>query len=141
MDASLTLGAILVQMGAITSRELEWLLEEQAAIRRRGDQMMFGDVAVARGKVTPETLARALIVQTQQRVGNEVAPCALGEYLIADGLPLERLEQALTEQIYLRRVGRRETLGEILLRRRWITRDQLERALAQQRQDAMSLFR
>lgn len=141
MDASLTLGAILVQMGAITSRELEWLLEEQASIRRRGDQMMFGDVAVARGKVTPETLARALIVQTQQRVGNEVAPRALGEYLIADGLPLERLEQALTEQIYLRRVGRHETLGEILLRRRWITRDQLERALTQQRQDAMSLFR
>jgi hypothetical protein len=141
MDASPTLGSILVQMGAITQQELEWLLEEQAAIRRRGEQMMFGDVAIARGKVTPETLARALMMQIQQRIGNDAAPRALGEYLIASGLPPERLEQALTEQIYLRRVGRRETLGEILIRRRWITRDQLERALAQQRQDALSLFR
>jgi hypothetical protein len=141
MDASPTLGSILVQMGAITQQELEWLLEEQAAIRRRGEQMMFGDVAIARGKVTPETLARALMTQIQQRIGNDAAPRALGEYLIASGLPPERLEQALTEQIYLRRVGRRETLGEILIRRRWITRDQLERALAQQRQDALSLFR
>ncbi len=141
MDASLTLGAILVQMGAITTQELEWLLEEQATVRRRGDQVMFGDIAVARGKVTPETLARALIAQTQQRISNEAAPRALGEYLVAGGLSLERLEQALTEQIYLRRVGRYETLGEILLRRRWVTRDQLERALAQQRQDALSLFR
>jgi hypothetical protein len=140
MDASLTLGAILVQMGAITTQELQWLLEEQAAVRRRGDQVMFGEIAVARGKVTPETLARALMVQTQQRIGNATAPRALGEYLIANGLSLDRLEQALTEQIYLRRVGRHETLGEILLRRRWITRDQLERALAQQRQDALSLF-
>lgn len=141
MDASPTLGSILVQMGAITLQELEWLLEEQAAIRRRGEQMMFGDIAVARGKVTPETLARALMVQIQQRVENDGAPRALGEYLIANGLPPERLEQALTEQIYLRRIGRRETLGEILLRRRWVTRDQIERALAQQRQDALSLFR
>jgi hypothetical protein len=141
MDASPTLGSILVQMGAITQQELEWLLEEQAAIRRRGEQMMFGDVAIARGKVTPETLARALMVQIQQRIGNDAAPRALGEYLIASGLSPERLEQALTEQIYLRRVGRRETLGEILIRRRWITRDQLERALAQQQQDALSLFR
>ena len=141
MDASPTLGSILVQMGAITQQELEWLLEEQAAIRRRGEQMLFGDVAIARGKVTPETLARALMMQIQQRIGNDAAPRALGEYLIASGLPPERLEQALTEQIYLRRVGRRETLGEILIRRRWITRDQLERALAQQRQDALSLFR
>lgn len=141
MDASPTLGSILVEMGALTAQELEWLLEEQAAVRRRGDQMMFGDVAVSRGKVTPETLARALMMQIQRRVSNDAAPRALGEYLIANGLPPERLEQALTEQIYLRRVGRRETLGEILLRRRWVTRDQLERALAQQRQDAMSLFR
>jgi hypothetical protein len=141
MDASPTLGSILVQMGAITQQELEWLLEEQAAIRRRGEQMLFGDVAIARGKVTPETLARALMMQIQQRIGNDAAPRAIGEYLIASGLPPERLEQALTEQIYLRRVGRRETLGEILIRRRWITRDQLERALAQQRQDALSLFR
>ncbi len=141
MDASPTLGSILVQMGAITQQELEWLLEEQAAIRRRGEQMMFGDVAIMRGKVTPETLARALMTQIQQRIGNDAAPRALGEYLIAGGLPPERLEQALTEQIYLRRVGRRETLGEILIRRRWITRDQLERALAQQQQDALSLFR
>jgi hypothetical protein len=141
MDASPTLGSILVQMGAITQQELEWLLEEQAAIRRRGEQMMFGDVAIARGKVTPETLARALMTQIQQRIGNDAAPRALGEYLIASGLPPERLEQALTEQIYLRRVGRRETLGEILIRRRWITRDQLERALAQQQHDALSLFR
>ena len=141
MDASPTLGSILVQMGAITQQELEWLLEEQAAIRRCGEQMLFGDVAIARGKVTPETLARALMMQIQQRIGNDAAPRALGEYLIAGGLPPERLEQALTEQIYLRRVGRRETLGEILIRRRWITRDQLERALAQQRQDALSLFR
>ncbi len=141
MDASPTLGSILVQMGAITQQELEWLLEEQAAIRRRGEQMMFGDVAIARGKVTPETLARALMVQIQQRIGNDAAPRALGEYLIASGLSPERLEQALTEQIYLRRVGRRETLGEILIRRRWITRDQLERALAQQQHDALSLFR
>jgi hypothetical protein len=141
MDASPTLGSILVQMGAITQQELEWLLEEHAAIRRRGEQMMFGDVAIARGKVTPETLARALMTQIQQRIGNDAAPRALGEYLIASGLPPERLEQALTEQIYLRRVGRRETLGEILIRRRWITRDQLERALAQQQHDALSLFR
>ncbi|MBO9324963.1 MAG: hypothetical protein J7463_05940 [Roseiflexus sp.] len=141
MDASPTLGSILVQMGAITQQELEWLLEEQAAIRRRGEQMLFGDVAIARGKVTPETLARALITQIQQRIGNDAAPRALGEYLIASGLPPERLEQALTEQIYLRQVGRRETLGEILIRRRWITRDQLERALAQQQHDALSLFR
>ncbi|MDW8147604.1 MAG: hypothetical protein RMJ48_15110 [Roseiflexaceae bacterium] len=141
MDASPTLGSILVEMGAITAQELEWLLEEQAAVRRRGIQMMFGDVAVSRGKVTPETLARALMIQIQRQVSNEAAPRALGEYLIADGLPPERLEQALTEQIYLRRIGRHETLGEILLRRRWVTRDQLDRALAQQRQDAMSLFR
>lgn len=141
MDASLTLGSILVQMGAITQQELEWLLEEQAAMRRRGEQMLLGDVAIARGKVTPETLARALMTQIQQRIGNDAAPRALGEYLVAGGLPPERLEQALTEQIYLRRVGRRETLGEILLRRRWITRDQLERALAQQQHDALSLFR
>ncbi len=141
MDASLTLGSILVQMGAITQQELEWLLEEQAAMRRRGEQMLLGDVAIVRGKVTPETLARALMTQIQQRIGNDAAPRALGEYLIAGGLAPERLEQALTEQIYLRRVGRRETLGEILLRRRWITRDQLERALAQQQHDALSLFR
>ncbi|MGQ9829538.1 MAG: hypothetical protein ACUVSY_03510 [Roseiflexus sp.] len=141
MDASPTLGSILVQMGALTQQELEWLLNEQAAMRRRGEQMLFGEVAIARSKVTPETLARALMTQIQQRIGNDAAPRALGEYLIAGGLPPERLEQALTEQIYLRRVGRRETLGEILLRRRWVTRDRLERALAQQQHDALSLFR
>lgn len=74
MDASPTLGSILVEMGALTAQELEWLLEEQAAVRRRGDQMMFGDVAVSRGKVTPETLARALMMQIQRRVSNDAAP-------------------------------------------------------------------
>ncbi|NWG20173.1 MAG: hypothetical protein HXY39_07565 [Chloroflexi bacterium] len=141
MDASPTLGTILVDMGAITADELEWLLQEQAAARRRGEQIMFGDMAVARGTVSPETLARALMLQLRQRTSNEAAPRALGEYLLAEGLKPQDLERALVEQIRLRRIGRRETLGAILLRLQLITRLQLERALERQQNDALSAFR
>lgn len=141
MDASPTLGSILLSMGALTKDDLEWLLQEQAELRRRGEQTMFGDIAVARGRITPELLARALMTQLHQRSSNEAAPRVLGEYLLAEGLKPEQLERALVEQILLRRAGRRETLGEILLRLGMITKAQLNRALEHQRTDALSAFR
>lgn len=135
------LGAILMGMGEISEQDLRRALTYQRAQRDRGKTVAIGDVMVARGLVTPALLAKALIVQYEEKHERGDAPRSLGEYLISAGyITLAQLEHALIEQAGLRNHGQQETLGNILVRRKVINTITLQRALDQQRDDVMHSF-
>ena len=140
-DASQPIGAILRALRAISDTDLEVVLEEQDHLRRLGRPLLLGDLLVRRGKVAPETLARALTLQSRLRAVNGAVPRTLGEYLIAQGhVTPDQLECALIEQIRLRASGAHEPLGEILLRHGAIDAAVLQRAFQQHMHDAMTAF-
>ena len=94
-----------------------------------------------RSKVAPETLARALTLQSRLRAVNGAVPRTLGEYLIArKHVTPDQLERALIEQIRLRASGAHEPLGEILLRHGVVDAAILQRAFQQHMHDAMTAF-
>lgn len=140
-DATAPLGAILCAIGATTYEDIELALEEQDRLKRLGHPVLLGDLLVARGKITPEVLARALILQFRVRATNGAAPQVLGEYLIAEGrLQPEQLERALVEQIRLRQAGAHEPLGEILLRHGAVDVSALQHAYQKQMRDTMAAY-
>jgi hypothetical protein len=140
-DASQPIGAILRALRAISDTDLEVVLEEQDRLRRLGRPLLLGDLLVRRSKVAPETLARALTLQSRLRAVNGAVPRTLGEYLIAQGhVTPDQLERALIEQIRLRASGAHEPLGEILLRHGAVDAAILQRAFQQHMHDAMTAF-
>ena len=71
-DASQPIGAILRALRAISDTDLEVVLEEQDHLRRLGRPLLLGDLLVRRGRVAPETLARALTLLHLQETFSDV---------------------------------------------------------------------
>jgi hypothetical protein len=132
------LGAYLVERGLINRQQLELALVEQRAGRTWGKRAPLGDILISRGYLTPQALARALLLQQRDRLQARGArPERLGEYLVFGKLVTpEQLEAALAEQARLRQRRQFLVLGELLIRRGFLKPDALERVLARQRQDA-----
>jgi len=143
------LGDFLIEAGALTAEQLQQTLAEQAARKCRGQPIQLGELLLESGLVTLETLARALVHQTLEwvqayRHGSEIeSHCIerIGDYLIVEQvISPPQLEQALVEQLCLRRQGQRVQLGQILLRHGSIQADVLEQMLARQRQEFYAKF-
>jgi hypothetical protein len=132
------LGAYLVERGLINRQQLEMALVEQRAGRSWGKRTPLGDILISRGYLTPQALARTLLLQQRDQLqGSGGRPERLGEYLIFGKLVTpEQLEAALAEQTRLRQRGQFLVLGELLVRRGFLKPNTLERVLARQRQDA-----
>jgi hypothetical protein len=130
------IGAYLVEQGIISHEQLHEALREQGDRRRRGEFIQFGDLLLERRWITPGTLARALVAQLRERADRRGghAPRFLGEYLIAEKIitPLQ-LEAALEEQIRLRLRGQRVALGNLLIRKQYLTARALQKVLDEQR--------
>ncbi|MDN5270546.1 hypothetical protein QTO31_01015 [Chloroflexus sp. MS-CIW-1] len=123
------IGDILVSIGAITEAELQEVLAEQ----RRGSLLVsdrrIGQLLLRRGLITPAKLAKALIIQQQERSRARTAPQVLGEYLVEHGyITAAQLEAVLTEQIRLDQQGKRYSLGQLLVRMNMLSKDEVERA-------------
>jgi hypothetical protein len=130
------LGAYLLEQGTISHEQLQDALREQRQRRRRGDAIQFGDLLIERGLISPNTLARVLVAQLQERIERRHghAPKFLGEYLIAERIITPaQLEAALEEQIRLRLAGSRVALGNLLLRKKYLTAKALQKVLDDQR--------
>jgi hypothetical protein len=132
------LGADLVERGMSRRQQLELALVEQRAGRSWGRRAPLGDILISRGYLTPQDLARSLLLQQRDRLqARGGRPERLGEYLILGKLVTpQQLEAALAEQARLRQRGQFLILGELLVRRGFLKPDTLERVLARQRQDA-----
>jgi hypothetical protein len=123
------IGDILVEQGLATREMISAALSRQ---RTHGGIMTprLGNMLLEGGYITPQSLARALIVQQQERSRMRVAPQAFGEFLVERGhLTAQQLEQALTEQIELDQRGQRLMLGELLVKLRYLKREKLASAL------------
>jgi hypothetical protein len=130
------IGAYLVEQRIISADQLQEALRDQGQRRRRGEFIQFGDLLLERGWIAPNTLARALVAQLQDRIARHSgqAPQFLGEYLIARGvITPAQLEAALEEQIRLRRAGKRVALGNLLVRNKYLTARALQQVLDDQR--------
>jgi hypothetical protein len=135
-----SLGEILIELGVLTSAQLEEALEFQRHARARGK---LGSLLVRMGLVTDEQIFDALEEQyrrTSQRPqpsnvdwlgqARDTRATLLGNILRNLGiLSSEGLERALREQWAS---GWRENLGTVLLRLGLVTRPQLFRALEKQ---------
>jgi hypothetical protein len=132
------LGSYLVERGIINQQQLELALVEQRAGRTWGKRAPLGDILISRGYLTPQALARSLLLQQRDRLQARGARAErLGEYLVLGKLvTADQLEAALAEQARLRQRGQFLVLGELLVRRGFLKPDTLERVLARQRQDA-----
>ncbi len=117
------LGALLVQSGKITSRQLDQAIAEQ---QRSGDRL--GEVFIRLGMLTQMQLKGLLDLQHNQEspAGN---PLRLGELLVATGqITREQLERALTRQ---KQTGRK--LGEVLVAEGLARKQQVNHAVRLQK--------
>jgi hypothetical protein len=141
------LGDFLVAEGVLSAAQLQAALAEQSARKRAGEQLLLGELLLRAGLVTPEALARALVKQTlewipahqQGKQSQAHSVERLGDYLVAEKvITSEQLEAALIEQLRLRQQGRRDLLGQILVRNGWLRAAILEQILSRQRTDFYS---
>ena len=122
------LGELLVERGALDQYELDHWLKEQ-----RLSGMLLGELLVRRRVVSPMEVAAALAVQ---RGADHVAGGIehghnqqLGRILVDRDLLTESgLQRVLLEQ---QRTG--DTLGEVLARRGYVSQEQIDELLAEQR--------
>jgi hypothetical protein len=132
------LGGYLIERGLITRDQLEVALMEQRNRRTWGKRVQLGDILISRGILTPQTLARLLVLQQCDKLqsnGGQRLDC-LGEYLLVGKLvTAEQLEAGLAEQARLRQRGQYIVLGELLVRSGYLKLEPLERVLSRQRQD------
>jgi hypothetical protein len=130
------IGAYLVEQRIISQAQLQEALIEQRRRRRSGDTSQLGDLLIERRWISPNTLAQALVAQLQERVERRAgnAPRFLGEFLIAEKIITPaQLEAALEEQICLGLQGRRVALGNLLVRKQFLTARALQKVLDEQR--------
>lgn len=123
------LGDILVAIGAISSDELRHALKLQSNGSALTSDRRLGQLLLRQGMITPSKLARALIVQQQERSQLRVAPQVLGEYLVEKGyISPQQLELALAEQLRLDQKSHRLSLGQILVRLNMVPQDKVDQA-------------
>jgi hypothetical protein len=131
------LGQALVEKGLISDRQLQDALKEQHNDQNRGKKTMLGLVLLKRKLVSPLALAGVLVEQQQAR--NQ--PDRLGEYLLINKIITpERLQQAIAEHALVCVYEKPEKFGELLVKRGYIRREDLDRALEEQRQDAYNKY-
>jgi hypothetical protein len=143
------IGDYLVEQGLISVAQRDEALAELA----RGDSRAkrgvldsaknkrFGDILLARGWLSPQQLAAALVRQQQERWHGGQRPERLGEYLMAAALINgDQLGAALAEQSGLRMRGKHMRLGELMIRGGALAPAALNAILDQQRQDFTSRY-
>nr|WP_238530550.1 hypothetical protein [Oscillochloris trichoides] len=135
------IGDILVEIGAISSQELQEVLRYQKSGSVISADRRVGQILLQRGLITPSKLAKALIMQQQERSQLRIAPQVLGEYLVEQNyITPEQLELALAEQLRLDQRGQRLSLGQILVRLTMVTQKQIEEAVDDQQRAFWSKF-
>ncbi len=123
------IGDILVEQGLATRKMISAALSRQRT-HNSITPPRLGNMLLEDGYITSQDLARALIVQQQERSRLRVAPQAFGEFLVERGhLTAQQLEQALMDQIELDQRGQRLMLGELLVKLRYLRREKLASAL------------
>ncbi len=123
------IGDILVDIGAITEAELHEVLSEQRRGSLLSSDRRLGQLLLRRGLITPTKLAKALIIQQQERSRARTAPQVLGEYLVEKGyITTAQLEAVLAEQIRLDQQGKRLSLGQLLVKMHLMSQDEVDRA-------------
>lgn len=123
------LGDILVSIGAITEAELQAMLAEQRRESLLKSDRRLGQLLLKRGLITPAKLAKALIIQQQERSRARSAPQVLGEYLVERGyITATQLEDVLAEQIRLDQQGKRLSIGDLLVRMRLMSKEKVDQA-------------
>lgn len=117
------LGALLVQSGKITARQLDEAIAEQ---QKSGDKL--GEVFIRLGMLTQMQLKGLLDLQHNQQ--NPASnPLRLGELLVTTGqISRQQLEQALTRQ---KHTGRK--LGEVLVSEGFAKKRQINHAVRLQK--------
>lgn len=127
------LGDILLEIGAISPEELQRNLREQNSGSVIVADRRLGQLLLRKGLITPSKLARALIIQQQERSQLRLAPQVLGEFLVDKGyITPQQLEHALAEQLRLDQKGHRLSLGQILEGLNMISKEQIEQAAKEQ---------
>jgi hypothetical protein len=127
------LGDILLSIGAISPEELREVLRAQRNSSIIAADRRLGQLLLKQGVITPSKLARALIIQQQERSSLRMAPQVLGEYLVDKGyISPQQLELALAEQLRLDQKGHHLSLGQVLVRLNMITVPQIEQAAKEQ---------
>jgi len=143
------IGDYLVEHGLISAEHRDQALAELARIESRSRRgaldgakiKRFGDILLARGWLTPQQLAAALVRQQQERSRGGQRPERLGEYLMAAALVNgDQLGAALAEQSGLRMRGKHLRLGELMIRGGALAPATLNAILDQQQQDFTSRF-
>ncbi len=122
------LGELLVERGALDQYELDHWLKEQ-----RLSGMLLGELLVLHRVVSPMDVAAALAVQRgAENVASGIENGRnkqLGRILVERDLLTESgLQRVLLEQ---QRTG--DTLGEVLVRRGYVSQEQIDEMLAEQR--------
>lgn len=135
------LGDILVATGAITRDELQRILKLQSNGSTITSDRRLGQLLLRQGMITPSKLARALIMQQQERSQLRVAPQVLGEYLVEKGyISPQQLELALAEQLRLDQREHHLSLGQILVRLNMVGQDKIDQAAREHEQIFWSKF-
>ncbi|GIV88263.1 MAG: hypothetical protein KatS3mg055_0781 [Chloroflexus sp.] len=123
------IGDILVSIGAISEAELHEALSEQRRTSLLKSDRRLGQLLLKRGLITPAKLAKALIIQQQERSRARTAPQVLGEYLVEKGyITAAQLEDVLAEQIRLDMQGKRLSIGQLLVRMNLMSKEKVDQA-------------
>lgn len=135
------LGDILIEIGAINANELREVLKAQASGNTISADRRIGQLLLKKGLITPSKLAKALIIQQQERSKLRIAPQVLGEYLVDQGyISPQQLELALAEQLRLDQKGQRLSLGNILVRLNMLSQARIEQAAKEHERAFWSKF-
>lgn len=135
------LGDILIEIGAVNANELREILKAQAAGNTITADRRIGQLLLKKGLITPSKLARALIMQQQERSQLRIAPQVIGEYLVEQGyITPQQLELALAEQLRLDQKGQRLSLGSILVRLNMLSQARIEQAAKEHERAFWSKF-
>jgi hypothetical protein len=130
------IGAYLVEHKYISAEQLHSALREQRGMKRRNQNVPLGDLLLQKGLISPGALARALVAQVHEKIGQsgKAVPHFLGEYLLAERLITPaQLELVLEEQMRLKLAGQQVALGNLLVHKKCIDRAKLNQILEQQR--------
>jgi hypothetical protein len=123
------IGDILISIDAISHKELQEVLKVQSSGSVITTDRRLGQLLLKKGLITPTKLARALIIQQQERSQLRIAPQVLGEYLVDQNyITPQQLELALAEQLRLDQKGQRLSLGSILVRLNMISQARIDQA-------------